>query len=358
MAAFFAGFKFAFAHKNSDTSMQHSLLKPAALLMLGAFFATGAAAQGEPGNNRHKSATKDETVILKEDRHGGRTVIEIKDGSVYVNGEAVVTVHDADAAKVHKKIIIEDEDGAGDAGRNHGRAFSFRDGRHEDGPAPGASRRAMLGVMTDPKSDKIGALVKDVTPGSAAEAAGLKSGDVITRIDGKVIKDAATLVTEISAQHDAGDRVSINYERDGKERITSAKLQPAGPQTAMRSFRFSPDDMAGDGPGGMLRGFPFAAGDDGMAPAPKLGLSAEDRADGEGVRVLSVKPGSPAASAGLKEGDVITRMGDDKVASVDELQLGLRGTKPGDRLRLEYQRAGKVAIASVTLPRPVKRKDL
>lgn len=340
--------------------MQHNLLKPAALLLLGSLCSLGASAQMDHGNTKTKSktVTKDETVIIRKDRKDGKTVVEVKDGTVYVNGEAVVTVHHADAARVHKKVIIED--GNGDSPRVE--AFSFGDRGDEMGfkdmPAPRSTRRAMLGVLTDPKSDKVGAVVKDVTPGSAAESAGLQSGDIITRIDGKSIKDAAQLVTEISAQHEPGDKVTINYERDGKEHTATAKLQRAEPQMSMRSFRFSPDEMNGpDMPNSFFRSFPFAAGDD-ASPTPKLGVDAEDRADGEGVRVLGVKPNSPASAAGLKEGDVITRIGDDKVGSVDELQMNLRSRKGGDKLRLEYQRDGKTETANVHLPKPVKRKEL
>jgi len=110
-------------------------------------------------------------------------------------------------------------------------------------------------------------------------------------------------------------------------------------------------------PNGLFRGFPFTAGDD-ANPAPKLGLSVEDRADGEGVQVLSVKPGSPAATAGIREGDVITRIEDERLGSVDELQMSMRGRKGGDKLMLEYQRAGKSVTANVLLPKTVKRKDL
>ncbi len=178
-------------------------------------------------------------------------------------------------------------------------------------------------------------------------------------MDGKVIKDAAALVSEIGSQHEPGDKVTINYERAGNERTATAKLERAQPQVSMRSFRFpgegGSEEM--DMPNSFFRSFPFAAMDE-ATPTPKLGVSAEDRADGAGVRVLSVKPGSPAASAGIREGDVITRVGDDKVSSVDELQMAVRSHKSGGKLALEYERAGKTGTADVTLPKSVKRKDL
>jgi C-terminal processing protease CtpA/Prc len=332
--------------------MRHILLKPAALLLFGSLCSTAAFAQN---NSKSKTITKDETVIIRKDRKDGRTVVEIKDGTVYVNGDPVVTVHDGDAAKVHKKVIIED--GPGGSARAEAFDFGFDNKDFQDMPAPNGQRKAMLGVMTDPKSAKNGAVVKDVTPGSPAEEAGLRSGDVITSVNGNAIRNAEDLVAEIGAKHEAGDKVTINYERNGKERTATAKLQPAQPQVAMRSFRMNPEDMNGDLPNSFFRSFPFAAMDD-ASPSPKLGISAEDRADGEGVRVLDVKPGSPADNAGLKEGDVITRIGDDRVGSVDELQMNLRNAKQGEKLKLEYQRNGKMSTTDVSLPKSVKRKDL
>jgi predicted metalloprotease with PDZ domain len=298
-----------------------------------------------------KTITKDETIIIKKDRKDGRTVVEVKDGTVYINGDPIVTVHDGDAARVHKKVIIED-DATGNTVPDL-KFFNFDDNADNDP----ASRKAMLGVLTDPKSTRKGAMVKDVTPGSPAEKAGLQSGDVITQIDGAAIKDAGALVNEIAGLHKPGDNVEIIYQRNGKKRNTNAKLEAAQSQTAMRSFRFGPGGVEGDMPNMMMRSFPFMAGDD-MAASPKLGVSAEDRADGDGVRILDVKPGSPAEVAGLKEGDVITRIDDDKLGSVDELQMNLRSKKGGDKVQLEYQRNGQTATTSVSLPKAVKRKDL
>jgi serine protease Do len=261
----------------------------------------------------------------------------------------VVTVHDADAAKVYKKIIIEDGNGEEELRPFH----PFGNGN----PMQQGARKAMLGVLTDPSSQKAGALVKEVTPGSAAEKAGLRNGDVITKVNGQNIKDAQMLVMDVMPQHEAGDKVTINYERDGKEHKTEAKLMAAEPHMTMRSFRFNPDDMNGEMPNTLLRGFPFTAGDNMSAP-PKLGVSAEDRADGEGVRVMAVKPGSAAASAGLHECDVITGLNRGNVNSVDELQMALRSMKGGDKVQLEYQRAGKPMAAEIMLPKAVKRKDL
>ncbi|RSM97476.1 S1C family serine protease [Streptomyces sp. WAC 01420] len=62
-----------------------------------------------------------------------------------------------------------------------------------------------------------------VDPGGPADKAGLQPGDVITKLDDRVIDSGPTLIGEIWT-HKPGDEVTITYERDGKERITELTL--------------------------------------------------------------------------------------------------------------------------------------
>lgn len=69
----------------------------------------------------------------------------------------------------------------------------------------------------------------------------------------------------------------------------------------------------------------------------------------EGVLVVEVQPGSPAADAGVKQGDVIVQIGDQKVASQVDLFSYLRGRKPGDQVELQIVRGGGEQTQTVTL---------
>ena len=69
----------------------------------------------------------------------------------------------------------------------------------------------------------------------------------------------------------------------------------------------------------------------------------------EGVLVVEVQPGSPAADAGVKQGDVIVQIGDQKVTSQVDLFSYLRGKKPGDQVELQIVRGGDEQTLSVTL---------
>jgi predicted metalloprotease with PDZ domain len=311
-------------------------IRPAALLIACGIGLTPAFAQS--ADQSKQKTEKKETIIVQKSNKKGNTEIVIRDGCVFVNGEKIADVQTGDKGEV-KKIIISGEP-------------PYYTMRNDDAPMP--PRKAMLGVMTDPTSEKAGALVRGITPGSAAEKAGLKKGDLITSVDGKAVKDAKNLAEEIGEGHEPGDKVSIQYQRDGKSHTTDANLMAAN-MSQMREFHIRPGENF-DMPN-FMHSLPFMA-DESFEPTPKLGLSVEDRADGDGVRVLSVNPGSPAAQAGIKEGDVITKLNQEKLGSVDELQMMMRGQKPGEKLNLEYQRSGKSSSVNVVLPKPLKKKDL
>ncbi|MFF9374939.1 S1C family serine protease [Streptomyces griseoluteus] len=68
-----------------------------------------------------------------------------------------------------------------------------------------------------------------------------------------------------------------------------------------------------------------------------------------GAAVVTVQRGGPAAKAGLKAGDVITRLGDSPVDTTTELATVLAGKKPGEKVTVTYERSGSRHTAEVTL---------
>ena len=68
-----------------------------------------------------------------------------------------------------------------------------------------------------------GAFVQEVTPDSAAEAAGLRAGDVIVAIDGQTVTSSADVASIVRART-AGDEISVSYERLGESGSTTAQL--------------------------------------------------------------------------------------------------------------------------------------
>ncbi|MFJ7148099.1 S1C family serine protease [Streptomyces sp. NPDC100445] len=84
-----------------------------------------------------------------------------------------------------------------------------------------------------------------------------------------------------------------------------------------------------------------------------LGITArtvvDDRYRPAGAAVVTVLGGGPAAGAGLRPGDVITRLGDRPVTSVTSLSEALAAGRPGQRTTVTYQRDGAEGTAEVTL---------
>jgi putative serine protease PepD len=92
-----------------------------------------------------------------------------------------------------------------------------------DGDKP---THARLGVtVSDVTGNTLnqGALLRTVEGGGAADKAGLKNGDVITKVDGQLIDGSESLVATIRG-HRPGENVELTYVRDGKTRTTSADL--------------------------------------------------------------------------------------------------------------------------------------
>ncbi len=92
----------------------------------------------------------------------------------------------------------------------------------------GASTRAVLRVSEDDRNDagvttSSGAFVVDVFDGSAADRAGLESGDVITSINGSSVQSAEDVARAIRAL-DPGDTIELTWERQGMQRDASVSL--------------------------------------------------------------------------------------------------------------------------------------
>jgi serine protease Do/serine protease DegQ len=159
-----------------------------------------------------------------------------------------------------------------------------------------------------------GAVIAQIEPGSAAERAGLKEGDVVTTVNGRAVEDAADLRNAIGLLR-VGDTVSLGLLRQGKNMDVKAKIGQAVEQKAAAK------DIS-----------PRLAG-------AELATVAEDQFGGRrrgGVLVVSVQPDSPAQQAGLRKDDVIVSANKKPVANVEELRKAAQNG--GRALVLNIQR--------------------
>ncbi|MFC0629127.1 S1C family serine protease [Kribbella deserti] len=88
--------------------------------------------------------------------------------------------------------------------------------------ATGKASYPVIGASVDMQFEG-GAKVSGVNPASPAQKAGLRTGDVITEIEGKAVTSAEALIVAIRA-HQPGENVRLSYQRDGQTRQVSVKL--------------------------------------------------------------------------------------------------------------------------------------
>jgi len=140
--------------------------------------------------------------------------------------------------------------------------------------------------------DDKGVLVASVEPGGPADKAGFRSGDVITQFDRKPVTSGRDLSRAVAAMK-PGSEASVTVVRDGKSQELTVTIGQRSDEQAARSS--TPDGMdSGKRLGLALSPIPEAArGQLGLEPGTS------------GVLIQRVDPNSPAAEAGLRQGDVI-----------------------------------------------------
>lgn len=167
----------------------------------------------------------------------------------------------------------------------------------------GEVRRGILGItMRDVDKELAsqlelrtveGVLVTNVLPGSGADAAGVEVFDVVTAVNGKPVKDGRSIRNLVGLMR-LDQELELSVLRDGRERILNAVIAAAPNQVARLDAR--PDNFS-TYVGAQLR--------------------SSERRDQNGVEVVSLEEGSPAWSAGLRVGDLVTQVNRN---SVDDLR--------------------------------------
>ncbi len=171
-----------------------------------------------------------------------------------------------------------------------------------------------------------GALIANVAPGSAAAAAGLKSGDVITEVNGEPVLRSGSLSSLIGMAA-PGDRIKLKVWRDHAERTIDARLGGADD----KAEKVVAD--AGPSSGGQL----------GLSLRP---LSREEMREAKLDAGLVVEDaGGPAARAGIQAGDVLLAINGKPVQSVEQVRSVI-AAKPKS-VALLVQREGEKLFVPV-----------
>lgn len=161
--------------------------------------------------------------------------------------------------------------------------------------------------------DAAGALVTEPSKDSPADKAGVKSGDVITAVDGQSVSNALDLSRTIAGKN-PGTAVELSIWRDGKEQkisVTLGKLDEAAAPTEEQQQ---------------------APAEEPAAPAPtSVGLTLVPNSGGEGLLIQDVDPNSPAAEKGFAVGDTILEVNNQAVKSVEDFEKAITAVKDAGR---------------------------
>jgi len=180
--------------------------------------------------------------------------------------------------------------------------------------------------------DTAGALAEDVTAGGPADKAGLKTGDVIRKLNGQVIDDAGQLtagVTNLSP----GAEANLDILRDGQ------------PMTLRVTLGERPSDLnARVGAGGVQQGTLRGIGVQNLTPAMREQLGLPSNATG--VVISQLDPNSPAAQYGLQEGDVIESINRQAVRNAGDFNRLAAQAKGQVLLRINRQGNGVFVVIS------------
>jgi serine protease Do len=172
-----------------------------------------------------------------------------------------------------------------------------------------------------------GALVSQVEPNSPGARAGLKTGDVITQLDGKPVSDAGELQVVVG-QKQPGTKIELGVMRDGKNVSIPVTLEAMG-------ARNGPEESASNSHGKPRWGINLQD----LTPDVRDELQAPK--DLHGAIVENVQPGSPADNAGLQRGDVILEVNRHAVQSASDAAQELSKVANGqDALVLIWSNGG------------------
>jgi membrane-associated protease RseP (regulator of RpoE activity) len=278
----------------------------------------------------------------------------MEDGNIKID----VRIEDSDGSSGERKIIINGKEFNYDTDFNwNGKIdmeslmerfedsefeFEFNGDHNYFFHQDDVKRKAFLGIrMTDEEiGEENGKIViTDVYEGSAAEEAGLQSGDVLISIDAEAINSLESVVDAVNKKS-PGEVIDIAYLRAGVRSRTKATLK--GPDhDILQEFDFPKDHHQFKFDNFKRNTFEF--------PKAYIGIEIEEMEDGSGILITKVVDGSPAQKAGLRNGDIVQKIDGQKIQETNELIDNIGSREIGSEVELEYRREGKVNQQKVAL---------
>jgi hypothetical protein len=149
-------------------------------------------------------------------------------------------------------------------------------------------------------------------------------------LNGEKVASPETLMALLGGKH-AGSEVTLRVRREGQQMDMKATLAERGAVL----------DHGASAPREHRSGYRSAPGEKtGVEKSAWLGVILEPAREGQGARIAAVYPSGPAARAGLREGDVVIRTGDQAISSPQDLQDAIEKSEPEGEMQFTIVRAG------------------
>ena len=203
-------------------------------------------------------------------------------------------------------------------------------------------------------SDKSGEFIQSVEPGEAADQAGLRPGDIVTKVNSRDVTQEETL-SYLIANIEPGTRVPLEVYRDGQRRTVNVTVGKRPSEEELLE-RYDAEQPEGDQPG--------AAPSEGGVIEEALGLQVQEITpriarqlgadpDAKGVVVALVDPTSGAAQRGIQRGDILLSANYATLETVADLEAAIAEARSQGReaILLRIQRRGRPATY---LPVPLR----
>lgn len=208
----------------------------------------------------------------------------------------------------------------------------------------GKVRRGELGITIQPLTsdlaaalhlkDTQGVLISSVVANGPAQKAGIRSGDVVTALNGTPIHDPNSF-RNVIAGTPPGTDVALTIMRDGQQQQMKVKLEELQP---------GQQNAQNGGPGGPSAG---QLGITVQPVTPAIAAQLNLPSNTQGLVVVSVDPAGAAAESGLQSGDVIVQVNRQAVRSIGDLQSAIAKSGSGPVLLL-INRQGQTMFVTIS----------
>jgi serine protease Do len=292
-----------------------------------------------------RSDKNEEIIIRKNEDSPSKMTIVIDSNKITVNGQPL-SDYNGDVMVFKRNFMGGDRNNNFSSPGDHFKLYSN-------------SNKALLGVYTG-KAEK-GAVIKSVIDKSSADKAGLEQDDIITQFGDKDITSPDDLRDAVHA-YQPGDKVTVQYLRDGKEKSAEVELGKSDDSAGMT---YNIDSLRN-----LMNGFNRGNNFNYRRPQfpgnnfnfynrqQRLGLKIEDTQNDNGAKVLNVQEGSAAEKAGIKAGDIITEVNGEKVSNVTDVRSQLNRSENKNDYKIKAKRNNAEMNFEVHIPKTLKSIDI